>query len=69
MVKTKGEFSLFITLFFGFELIKFIDWLLQFLLSSSCDKNVRLWHQGQDDCIKVFPHNDYGKRVQVLSKY
>ncbi|KAK9748469.1 hypothetical protein RND81_02G059700 [Saponaria officinalis] len=30
------------------------------LLSSSVDKTVRLWRVGNNDCLKVFPHNNYG---------
>uniref|UniRef100_A0A7I4F1N6 WD repeat-containing protein 44 n=1 Tax=Physcomitrium patens TaxID=3218 RepID=A0A7I4F1N6_PHYPA len=31
----------------------------QFLLSSSMDKTVRLWHISYDECLRIFPHNDY----------
>nr|XP_024371389.1 uncharacterized protein LOC112280292 isoform X3 [Physcomitrium patens] len=31
----------------------------QFLLSSSMDKTVRLWHISYDVCLRVFSHNDY----------
>ncbi|RDX62531.1 SPAC3H5.08c, partial [Mucuna pruriens] len=30
-----------------------------FLLSSSVDKTVRLWHVGIDRCLRVFSHNNY----------
>ncbi|XP_027339985.1 WD repeat-containing protein 44-like [Abrus precatorius] len=30
-----------------------------FLLSSSVDKTVRLWHVGMDRCLRVFSHNNY----------
>lgn len=29
------------------------------LLSSSVDKTTRLWQVGSDQCLRVFPHNDY----------
>lgn len=35
--------------------------VFQFLLSSSMDKTVRLWHISYDECLRVFSHNDYGK--------
>ncbi|GAB4834619.1 hypothetical protein Ancab_032882 [Ancistrocladus abbreviatus] len=35
-----------------------------FLLSSSIDKTVRLWRVGCDQCLRVFPHNDYVTCVQ-----
>ena len=31
----------------------------QFLLSSSMDKSVRLWHISMDGCLRVFNHNDF----------
>jgi hypothetical protein len=34
--------------------------LLQFLLSSSVDKTVRLWQVGISKCLRVFSHNNYG---------
>lgn len=33
---------------------------LQFLLSSSVDKTVRLWQVGCDRCLRIFLHNNYG---------
>lgn len=35
--------------------------LLQYLLTSSKDKTVRLWKVGCDGCLKIFQHKDYGK--------
>lgn len=34
---------------------------MQCLLTSSEDGTVRLWKVGCDSCLKVFPHNDFGK--------
>uniref|UniRef100_A0A7I3ZZ81 Uncharacterized protein n=1 Tax=Physcomitrium patens TaxID=3218 RepID=A0A7I3ZZ81_PHYPA len=34
------------------------------LLSSSMDKTVRLWHISEEDCLRVFCHNDYVTCVQ-----
>lgn len=34
------------------------------LLSASADNTVRLWQIGCDNCIKVFPHNNYVTSVQ-----
>ena len=31
----------------------------QFLISSSMDKTVRLWHLTLDECLRVFDHNDF----------
>ncbi|KAJ4976072.1 hypothetical protein NE237_001178 [Protea cynaroides] len=31
----------------------------QYLLSSSMDKTVRLWHMSSDTCLKIFSHSDY----------
>ena len=31
----------------------------QFLLSSSMDKSVRLWHISMDGCLRIFSHNDF----------
>lgn len=31
----------------------------QFLLSSSMDTTVRLWHVSMDECLRVFPHSDF----------
>lgn len=35
---------------------------LQLLLSSSMDKTVRLWDLETKSCLKLFAHNDYGKK-------
>ncbi|RWV92085.1 hypothetical protein GW17_00045579 [Ensete ventricosum] len=37
----------------------------QCLLSSSMDKTVRMWQVGSEDCVKVFPHNDYDNLLQL----
>jgi WD40 repeat protein len=34
---------------------------MQYLLSSSMDKTVRLWHMSSTYCLKAFSHSDYGK--------
>lgn len=31
----------------------------QFLLSSSMDKSVRLWHISMNECLRVFKHDDF----------
>ncbi|XP_072958287.1 uncharacterized protein [Typha angustifolia] len=36
----------------------------KYLLSSSIDKTVRLWQVGCNNCIKIFPHNNYVTCVQ-----
>ncbi|KAL5715648.1 hypothetical protein ACHQM5_017439 [Ranunculus cassubicifolius] len=36
----------------------------QYLLSSSMDKTVRLWHMGSKSCLKVFSHSDYVTCIQ-----
>ncbi|KAG6512210.1 hypothetical protein ZIOFF_030306 [Zingiber officinale] len=36
----------------------------KYILSSSKDKTVRLWHVGSDNCLKVFCHIDYVTCVQ-----
>lgn len=33
---------------------------LQYLLSSSMDKTVRLWDMSSNSCLKMFSHSDYG---------
>lgn len=38
----------------------------QYLLSSSMDKTVRLWHMSSNSCLKVFSHSDYGKLKSCL---
>ncbi|KAK9748470.1 hypothetical protein RND81_02G059700 [Saponaria officinalis] len=40
------------------------------LLSSSVDKTVRLWRVGNNDCLKVFPHNNYdlGMRFKSIER-
>eukprot|EP00850_Spirogloea_muscicola_P007394 SM000037S13529 [mRNA] locus=s37:469792:475336:- [translate_table: standard] len=38
----------------------------KFLLSSSMDKTVRLWHIALDTCLRVFHHNDYGKSALLF---
>lgn len=40
--------------------------LLQYLLSSSIDKTVRLWQVGFNGCLKVFSHNNYGECLVSL---
>ena len=35
--------------------------MLQFLLSSSVDKTVRMWQVGCDHCLRVFSHSNYGE--------
>ncbi|KAB8360648.1 hypothetical protein FH972_024386 [Carpinus fangiana] len=39
-----------------------------FLLSSSMDKTVRLWHVSQDECLCVFKHNDVVTSIQFHPK-
>lgn len=34
--------------------------LVQFLLSASMDKTVRLWHVTVSQCLRVFLHDNYG---------
>ncbi|KAK8945552.1 hypothetical protein KSP40_PGU006719 [Platanthera guangdongensis] len=36
----------------------------QYLLSSSMDKTVRLWHLSSSSCLKIFSHSDYVTCVQ-----
>ncbi|CAL9163716.1 uncharacterized protein LOC103979842 [Musa acuminata AAA Group] len=36
----------------------------QYLLSSSMDKTVRLWHMSNNSCLKVFSHSDYVTCIQ-----
>ncbi|CAK9863101.1 unnamed protein product [Sphagnum jensenii] len=36
----------------------------QFLLSSSMDKTVRLWHISYEGCLRTFSHNDYVTCIQ-----
>ncbi|WOL06037.1 hypothetical protein Cni_G14769 [Canna indica] len=36
----------------------------QYLLSSSMDKTVRLWHMSNNYCLKVFSHSDYVTCIQ-----
>ncbi|GLJ23687.1 hypothetical protein SUGI_0448640 [Cryptomeria japonica] len=36
----------------------------QYLLSSSMDKTVRLWHISQKNCLRMFKHNDYVTCIQ-----
>ncbi|WOL00035.1 WD repeat-containing protein 44-like [Canna indica] len=36
----------------------------QYLLSSSMDKTVRLWHMSSNSCLKTFTHNDYVTCIQ-----
>lgn len=47
------------------------SFLMQYLLSSSVDKTVRLWQVGHDCCLKVFSHSNYGmpQRLSVLAMY
>ncbi|RZR71574.1 hypothetical protein BHM03_00005926 [Ensete ventricosum] len=43
-----------------------IYFLMQYLLSSSMDKTVRLWHMSSSSCLKTFSHSDYGKQKFAL---
>lgn len=43
-----------------------IFFMLQYLLSSSADKTVRLWRIGSDHCLRVFPHSNYGEFCVLL---
>ncbi|KAJ8511244.1 hypothetical protein OPV22_001678 [Ensete ventricosum] len=36
----------------------------QYLLSSSMDKTVRLWHMSSNTCLKIFTHSDYVTCIQ-----
>ncbi|CAN6461854.1 unnamed protein product [Victoria cruziana] len=36
----------------------------QYLLSSSMDKTVRLWHMSSNSCLKMFSHSDYVTCIQ-----
>ncbi|MQL93544.1 hypothetical protein Taro_026196, partial [Colocasia esculenta] len=36
----------------------------EYLLSSSMDKTVRLWHMSSNSCLKVFSHSDYVTCIQ-----
>ncbi|URD81430.1 WD-40 repeat family protein [Musa troglodytarum] len=36
----------------------------QYLLSSSMDKTVRLWHMSSNSCLKIFTHSDYVTCIQ-----
>ncbi|KAF6163139.1 hypothetical protein GIB67_025003 [Kingdonia uniflora] len=36
----------------------------QYLLSSSMDKTVRLWHMSSKSCLKIFSHSDYVTCIQ-----
>uniref|UniRef100_A0A0D9W7F3 Uncharacterized protein n=1 Tax=Leersia perrieri TaxID=77586 RepID=A0A0D9W7F3_9ORYZ len=36
----------------------------QYLLSSSMDKTVRLWHMSSTSCLKIFSHSDYVTCIQ-----
>ncbi|OVA13209.1 WD40 repeat [Macleaya cordata] len=36
----------------------------QYLLSSSMDKTVRLWHMASNSCLKMFTHSDYVTCIQ-----
>ena len=38
----------------------FIVFWMQYLLSSSVDTTVRLWHVESEHCLKAFPHSNYG---------
>lgn len=40
--------------------------ILQLLLSSSVDKTARLWRVGQDHCLGVYSHNNYGEFTLIL---
>lgn len=39
---------------------------MQYILSSSKDKTVRLWHVGSNNCLKVFCHINYGIYIFFL---
>lgn len=39
---------------------------MQLLLSSSMDKTVRLWDIETQSCLKLFAHNDYGKKRNIF---
>jgi hypothetical protein len=39
--------------------------MVQYLLSSSIDKTVRLWQVGCEHCLKVFSHSNYGAFLDV----
>ena len=43
--------------------------ILQYLLSSSVDKTVRLWQIGHSECLKVFIHNNYGEFAFAIKFY
>ncbi|CAM6121484.1 unnamed protein product [Calypogeia fissa] len=36
----------------------------EFLLSSSMDKTVRLWHMSYSECLRVFTHNDFVTTIE-----
>lgn len=40
--------------------------LMQYLLSSSIDKTVRLWRVGYDNCLKIFSHSNYGALLALM---
>lgn len=45
------------------------NYMLQILLSSSMDKTVRAWKIGCDQCLRVFPHKDFGKHQSITHSY
>lgn len=40
--------------------------VMQYLLSCSVDKTVRLWQVGCNDCLKIFAHSNYGALLANL---
>src|SRR6266508_1218062 len=42
---------------------------VQYLLSSSMDKTVKLWHITSPSCLKTFSHTDYGKIYPPLALF
>jgi len=40
-----------------------------FLLSSSMDKTVRLWHISRQECLCTFKHKDFGSPPYLLHVY
>ncbi|XP_042473539.1 WD repeat-containing protein 44-like isoform X2 [Zingiber officinale] len=40
----------------------------QYLISSSMDKTVRLWHVSDSSCLKIFTHTDYENKLHIKSQ-